>query len=769
MVTRWLHLPERKKNNKGSMLIMVIMIVAIIGILVTILYGMSLLNFQMKYTDETAKNTFYDAESALDEVRAGLQVEVSDAITNAYIRTMESYSQLTEEERDTQFKSEYVRNLREAIRETGDSSKYSTHHLSGYLVKTRYDESTEIGARISSSNNVLRITEQGIILEDVEVTYYGVQDYVSYIKTDIVLNFPEIDFTQAASIPKLTTYSMIANTQFSATGTKADVEGNVYWGKSGSNGGTVIDNSDITLKQSADSTTKASLITGGDINISNKASFNAENVELWADNIELAGSDLDISGVSYLKDDLVVANNKGVDGARIPSDLKISGDYYGYGSPATAVLAESVQEADIEASPADYSSAILVNGAHTKVDLSGLDALMLAGSSYIQTTGQSGANVSGITNKDTAMGESLAIKSSQTAYLVPTSCVAPESENGGTNPMPATQYNKLVQEMGKDKLVDFNTVVPEYGDSLSSMGVNSYQPAYYRLNNNVSMVYLFMKFDTQADANNFFERYYSIAKNRSTLDGKLDAYTSQLKLPDLDTMADNTRFYYNGNILVNDGSTDSFYINKLQSVTSEEQSYLAATQAEYQDSFTALNKKLIRDYTQLSAEEKSNDVYGNLVNGFSSADNKYNIPAGSKKVFISSGTENYAAVVVNDNYTITSNKISGTDMEGNTITNAELNVVISSGNVIVQSDFEGLIIAKGTITIKNRDDGSSSYQLKSSPTKTAIALSAANQEGVTAAKYLKGDVALINGVNDDEEGSEIKISDLITYDNWQKN
>lgn len=769
MMTRWLRLREQKKNNKGSMLIMVIMTIAIIGVLVTILYAISLLNFQMKYTDKNAKDTFYDAESALDEVKAGLQVEVSESITNAYILNMELYSQLTEEERNTQFKSEYVQYLREALKENGDSSKYSKENLNSYLVKTKYDETTKTGAKISSADNVLRVTGQGIILENVEVTYYGIEDYVSYITTDIVLKFPEIDFAQAASIPKLTTYSMIANTQFDAAGTKADITGNVYWGKSGSNGGAVLNHSTITLKPMADSTSKVSLVTGGDIVMSNHASFTAENVELWADNIALAGSELDISGISYLKDDLVIGNNGGAGDAFISSTVKISGDYYGYGNPATAVMAESAKEEETGVSPADYSSAILVNGAHTKVDLSELNALMLAGNSYIQTTQQTGSSVAGITNKDTPIGESLSIKSSQSAYLVPSVCVVPGSEYSGLNPMSAEQYSKLVKEKGTDELVDFNTVVPEYGNTLSSMGVNSYQPAFYRLSNNVSMVYLFMKFDTQEDANNFFERYYSIAKNKSILEGKLDAYTSILKLPDINTMADNNRFYYNGNILVNDGSADSFYINKLQSVTAEEQSYLTAVQMEYQDNFTALNKKLIRDYRLLSEEEKAKDVYDNLVRGFSDSDNKYNIPAGSSKVFVSSGSENYAALVVNGDYTINGTRITATDIEGNTVANAELNVVISSGDVTVESDFEGLIIARGKVVIKNRTDGSSSYQLKASPAKTIIALYAANQDGVSASEYLKGAAAIKKEESDDEEDGEIKIADLITYVNWKKN
>lgn len=779
MQMRWLPLRGQKKNkkgsmnNQGSMLLMVIMIIAILMILITMLYAMGILNFKMKYTDRTAKDTFYDAESALDEIKAGLQLEISDSITSAYVLTMESYSMLTEEERDAQFSSEYVRNLREAVREPGDSSKYSLANLNGYLTKTKYDDSSQTGAKVESANNVLRVTDKGVILEDVEVTYYGEGDYVSYIRTDIVLNFPDMEFSQASVVPQLTTYSMIANQQFTATGTKADIEGNVYWGKSGANGGTVIENSAITLKKSSESSNRATMITGGDILLNNNASFTADEVELWARNIEVVGSRLNISGASYLQDDLVVGNIRGSNGMQVPSSIIVSGDYYGYGNPATAKLASSALAEAIDDSPADYSSAILVNGTRTKVDLSGLNTLMLSGNSYIQATGQQSGVVSGITNKDTVMGESLSVKSSQTAYLVPTVCVAPNSENGSINPMTSAQYEELVEELGEGNLVDFHAVVPEYGDSLSSMGINDYQPVYYRLNNDVSIVYLFMKFDTQTDANRFFERYYSIAKNKSALDSKLDVYTSEITLPDINVMADNTQFYYNGNILVNDSSTDSFYINKLQSVTSEEQSYLSSSQIEYQDNYAALNKKLIKNYNRLTAAERSSDVYGNLVNGFSYADSKYNIPAGDHKIFVSAGTDNCAAVVVNGDYTIDSNRISGTDAEGNSISDAELCVVISSGDVIVKSDFNGLILARGTITVENRANGSSGYQLKAAPTKVAIALSAQNSEGVMASYYIKDAASMVNGVNDNGSGADgtggISISDLISYDNWKKN
>ena len=46
----------------------------------------------MKATDIKGKDSFYTAEQALEEIRMGLQQDVGDAMSTAYIKVMEAYN-----------------------------------------------------------------------------------------------------------------------------------------------------------------------------------------------------------------------------------------------------------------------------------------------------------------------------------------------------------------------------------------------------------------------------------------------------------------------------------------------------------------------------------------------------------------------------------------------------------------------------------------------------------------------------------------------------
>ena len=74
--------------------------------------------------------------------------------------------------------------------------------------------------------------------------------------------------------------------------------------------------------------------------------------------------------------------------------------------------------ADGKWSDTALSSSIVINGKSTTLDLSGVRKLMLAGRSYIGTSDV--RPVSGTSNSnDVMMGESITVKGTQLAYLLP--------------------------------------------------------------------------------------------------------------------------------------------------------------------------------------------------------------------------------------------------------------------------------------------------------------------------------------------------------------
>ena len=72
---------RRGKNNRGASLVMVLLTVALIGIMVAIVLVIVLLNYKMKAVDSRSQANFYTAETAVDEIKAGLGSDVSDALS----------------------------------------------------------------------------------------------------------------------------------------------------------------------------------------------------------------------------------------------------------------------------------------------------------------------------------------------------------------------------------------------------------------------------------------------------------------------------------------------------------------------------------------------------------------------------------------------------------------------------------------------------------------------------------------------------------------
>ena len=111
---------SNRKKNQGFSLLTVIVAVAFIGILGLLILYIAMANFQMKITDMKGKDSFYTAEKALEEVRTGLQEDVGEAMSVAYIKVLETYSKdsdvssadaTLDELRQASFKELFVKEL----------------------------------------------------------------------------------------------------------------------------------------------------------------------------------------------------------------------------------------------------------------------------------------------------------------------------------------------------------------------------------------------------------------------------------------------------------------------------------------------------------------------------------------------------------------------------------------------------------------------------------------------------------------------------------
>ena len=129
------------KQNKGFSLITVIIAVSFIGILGLLVLYMALSNFQMKITDLKGKDSFYTAERAIEEIRVGLQEDVGNSMSEAYIKVLGTYDKdenstdvVLDKQRQNDFINEFIKKkLANRLKKDSDQSKYDLDYLKKYL------------------------------------------------------------------------------------------------------------------------------------------------------------------------------------------------------------------------------------------------------------------------------------------------------------------------------------------------------------------------------------------------------------------------------------------------------------------------------------------------------------------------------------------------------------------------------------------------------------------------------------------------------------
>lgn len=820
MGKRWYTLREQKKNNRGSSIVMVLVIMALLMILVAVVLSLSLMNYRMKTTNRQSVANFYSAETALDEIRAGLTKEVSAAAADAYNATMAEFASLDESARRQKFETAYINNLKNALaggENAGNgNATYSIAYIAAMIKESEYIEAYDIGAKLltAEGENIINETQNGLVLKNVTVAYYGENDFVSEIRTDIVLGFPDINFSQVATMPNLLAYALVAQDFVQVKDAAVcTIKGNAYFGT----GESIVENAVLDVSSKASAVDNQRLISGGTIKGSNNANIRVADMELWAQDVVVDSSTATVGrSTVYLQDDLILSNSLyQAQTAQTQSKVSISGAYYGFGNVESAVRAgayagDANKVDEIRNHPANYNSSMIINGVNSTLDISGLSVFKLAGNAYVNGTEYADAVdemiadanrivensvdaqvAEGVNTEDVLMGESLAIRSDQIAWMVPADCIAPEAEHGGVNPMPITQYSELLEELETlyntgesdfqpmDKLVSLDTRSGKLGGAtLAELGVTGWQIEAQQVAGTAkSMVYVFVKFDSVRSANAFFRTYYSDAENLTKLGEYLDLYaTGGIRLPQevLDASGD-TNFYFNGNMLASQAAR--LYVpDTLSGVSSSTGARLSERMLEegiaYQDNFAALNTKLLKDYAQLLDVERGKNVYENLVNPMVSGEStEYSISAGSSRVFVKSTGQ--AAVIVNGDFTVNDTNLAVVktteDAQGVTHADAECHVIIASGDVTLEKDFTGLIFAGGKITVAGRN-----VTVTADARNAAEALMAENSAGIHAYDYLKnGKTYTISGNLEGEQPAvysedSLNMTDYVLYTNWSK-
>ena len=787
----------KRQQNQGFSLFTVLIAVSFVGILGLLVLYIALSNFNMKITDLKGKDSFYTAERALEEIRTGLQEDVGNAMSKAYTQVLESYNvenrsqdSSMDRQRQSEFQDCFITELMRTLRVSKtEDNIYNMERLRGY-VDLKYDESKEsliitnpAGSApvMKAVKNVGKNTEDnGVLLKNLKVIYVDEKGHAAIICTDIRLLVPEVQFPTPSTLPDLMNMIVVADKGIICEGnesTPTSINGSIYAGNLPAVATTDPDTSiQVTSGASLNVESGDKVVCKGEISVGLNSTFTSGgSVNLWARGLNAASvKNVTLSGTTYFADDLTIAGKN--------NNVKISGNYYGYGSYESATSDDCVAKDQYEKSGltgAALSSAIVINGKNTTLDLSDTQKLMIAGRNYIASSKVKANNRSN--TNDVATGESLTVKGTQLAYLVPK-----EVLGASGNPLTYDAYLSLLNG-AQDISVNWDAAVEAWGGrSLRDIGVDSEKPVQTVFYND-GFVYFYLNFTDAQKSADFMQMYY---QNNPTVKANMDKYLSfyfggedsGITVKDADSYL---RYITNGNALSYSGADAQGNMRQATSVNPGEK--ILQEQVGYQNSWYALNRKMITSYDLLNkavkedGEGKTHDetdgdrsVYDNLVNEKKMINYiNDNVTDGTKKYVFTASAEDggLTAIMYHNGESGVKQilKISQSDAD-------KLRLVVCTGDVEIEAGvkFQGIIMAKGTITLK------AGAQLESAPLEAARVFQAQMRsygDGTSIKpqdffwegdKYVLGNSAS-SGKKDTLNGSDTySIADCVSYENWKK-
>ena len=792
---------NRKRRNSGSSIVIVIIAMAMIGILATTLLWMSYVNYKIKVNDIRNKNSFYSAETVMEQIVAGLQKESSDAVAIAYKETLSNWDRdddgiQSEANHYSSFATAYLDALVKELRnsEKGDSY-YNRDVLKNYVDtdiwknvnQTAWDNGTD-EADAAKAPVMELVNGSSLILRNVFVSYVD-GDRLSIVSTDLCLDVPQIVFTKSSSsIDDLYDYLLIGNRGISLTKGSGQVtgDGSIYAGidETTAKGGIVINPaSSLAINNGR------YVISKGEIDVVGPgAGFIVRDARetgssVYAKSLDLQSGMISLDSKTYIANDLTLSGNG--------SKATLTKEYYGYGTSMATGLEGSPTEQE-------NSSAIIINGQNSTVDMSGVNTLMLAGRAYIgtnttkkeldQNTAAAVEDAGKKNEKAVLMGESITVKGGQIAYLVPTECLG--VYNGetliGQNPLTQDQAVKMQaykDQYGKEfREVDFTRPVSRLGgESLSSFGVADMDHIRKVSTQYVgggteskSLTYYYLVMDADYAAK-YYQTYYKQDNNKETIDNYFKKYaTGGILLGDY--TSEQNSYTILGNALVSDVLSQS----GVSLLASKENATNAMTPAEAAQKSADIANVYKGLTTNLSEDGASASTFQNVFESVIKKEITTKQEDGSEKkepiqeYLVDNGTggtmeftteDGLKGIITTGNYTLSS----ATGGASN------IRLIVSLGDIVIDRNFTGLAIAKGTITIDGATHNGAASLKRNKMELYKVLNATTGVEGDTItpmAFFVNGETSLADGVQeastDDAGNLNIDYTEIVRYMNWEK-
>lgn len=806
------HFLKLHNNNDGVSIVTAIIAIGFVLMLISILMSSTVMNFKMRNMNVYGKDSFYSAEQVLDELEVGLEQVVQDSLSQAYISVLTKYNDedMTASAKNEKVKAEFYENIGKRIGLDGSTKQYvamavnnsadnpvglytllkeSTRWHEGtsgqdgvndaYGAFLRgYDNKTAASAEAADSvyvGDMIMTNTDGIYLKNLVVYYRDENGFVSTIKTDIHLIYPDFAFSNP-NMPQIGKYSFITDTALEQEH-KGVTKSQAYTVSiTGSSYAFAIDTIGTKLNYAFLKANDNVHVVATEINIKNGSINTVEDTELWVGDINVESSNVNLNGYSYVADDL---NIKGKD-----CYVTLAGYYYGYGNSTAENGAYS-------------SSAILVNGVNTTLDLQYVKKLILAGRAFVdinansykkdaaddadKTSGKKTNRNKVATTPKSAVtmyytGESISAKSNQLVYLVPSECIAVDEDNNSIyngNPLTLEQYNSI--ELNGYTEVALNKEVAKLGAAGNTLGeyLDLEEPVkrvFVRTHDDTdTLVYFYMNFASEEAANLYFLKYYGI--NYDSVDKYMSLYISAIKLPETGATM---KLSFAGNVfndIVEDGEDKREVPGYIKAVDSANTTISEAFAEDYEyyisrfESYCTILSPTMDDkvegpfYTYTTRNKKNG--YGPAVPVlFEHIVNEESFKEIADDTSTFKDAKNTRVLLLHGATVDTVKQIDLHSYPDVNLIIADCGVEFTGGN-----KFEGCIIAKGKIKVP-----SSNFDFVANQKKVDECLNLLSEDQVYYVYEVFMDANELKYLSEtDNNSGDYRIQDLVVFENWTKN
>ena len=819
-----------KKNNSGSTIVIVLLMTSFVLILSTLITTTTMINLRMKMASSQSTKSFYTAEEAVDEVRAALGVISVECFNTAYeeeltklYSTNSTGTTINNKEANQQMRQKYTKDLLNKM-QLFEGVPSSDAKIAFYLGQpagsftianwnaddTKVDEKKIYTSFVDTLNNyiedntklsvekVTKITfdvsgvsplySYAIGFYDCVVKYLDNSGNYSYITFNGAVGMPdiEIDFKNDDKVGTLcfADYSLVGNGGIILPkNASATISGSAYAGTGASAKGTAL-----TINEGASLTMGGGyFVCGGNIEADNNSGLSVNNTSLWAKNINVSdGVTINSNAASFnLQDDLTV------DGEN--SEVNINGSFFGFG----------YEEGNLAKQRPNYSSAIIVNGLNSHITFGTLGQLYVAGRAYIKFSD----------DRAYATGESSAVNINQEIYMIPAKLLTNGSKNPSALNDSAASGVKFTCDINENNFFAYDLLASEKYESRN---------AYFDIDGNLvdestletdstthlitdaniranSKTYYYFKFKDDYARNKYANLILDDTEFESYISGKSDDYKENARklrkqiIAAKDSFKGLTNSSITGvsintpgafsQITSSSGSTLSAAELKIKAAStdralrydvlnkilanplkSDEESGWYTSRADLQNDLSSRNPA---KYSSINLSNYTlGDVFGNIIN-----------EEGIEELLRSGAGPTYSYPRFTDGSHYAVYKLNSADptetLKISTVGFAS-GLVVCTGNVDVDVDFSGVILAKGKVTVESGCKVSDGYTEASFKTAMEGWMNSANEaDGTLRNGYDIGHIfRFYNSKTTTTSGTltvdKMTYRDMVRVDKWRK-